>query len=446
MPDVNFVATELPQIDVPTAVPELGRDVFERRFRRLEDARKAAGLDRLLIYADREHAANLSWLTGFAPRFEEALWIQGDGRPTLLVGNECLSLARAQVELDADIVLYQPFSLPGQDRSVSTDLRALLRNAGLESGMRCGAAGWKPMDVTELPHWIVAAVADVVGDAPSNANDLLMDPDTGLRATLEPEAICFFEYAQALVSEAVKAWVLGLREGTSERDSARFLQSYGLELSCHPMVNFGHAIPSGLKSPRNAVAERGMYAQVALGVIGGLSSRAGRLMTSQDEAADDYLDLVENYLQVVRTWYQAVDVGASAGEAVAAAVGAKDETWDFALNPGHLISLDEWLGSPFVDGSSSTLRSGQAIQADIIPMPRRGDAALNMEDGFVLADGDLQEELQRLDPALMRRCGARRAFMESLGYELAPSILPLSNIPGVFFPFLLEPRYVVRFS
>ena len=29
----------------------------------------------LKVYADREHSANLSWLTGFDPRFEEALFI-----------------------------------------------------------------------------------------------------------------------------------------------------------------------------------------------------------------------------------------------------------------------------------------------------------------------------------------------------------------------------------
>ncbi len=30
----------------------------------------AAGLDFLVVYADREHSANLAYLTGFDPRFE----------------------------------------------------------------------------------------------------------------------------------------------------------------------------------------------------------------------------------------------------------------------------------------------------------------------------------------------------------------------------------------
>ncbi|HZS93019.1 MAG TPA: hypothetical protein VFE42_36710 [Chloroflexota bacterium] len=35
----------------------------------------AEGYDALLVYVDREHFANLAYLTGFDPRFEEALLI-----------------------------------------------------------------------------------------------------------------------------------------------------------------------------------------------------------------------------------------------------------------------------------------------------------------------------------------------------------------------------------
>ncbi len=71
-------------------------------------------------------------------------------------------------------------------------------------------------------------------------------------------------------------------------------------------------------------------------------------------------------------------------------------------------------------------------------------AVVNMEDGFVLADGDLREQLCRLDTDLMGRCQARRELMETLGYDIAPEILPLSSIAGAFFPFLLAPRYVAE--
>jgi len=141
---------------------------------------------------------------------------------------------------------------------------------------------------------------------------------------------------------------------------------------------------------------------------------------------------------VVHAWHRAAAVGAPAGDVVAAAEAVKSDEWDFAVNPGHLIHLDEWVSSPFFRGSSIALKPGYAIQRDIIPVPRRGAAVVNMEDGFVLADDDLQQGLQHLDPEMMKRCQARRTLMEKLGYELPSDVLPLSNIAGVFFPFLLN--------
>ena len=43
-------------------------------------AKTKAGFDAIIVYADREHCANLSYLTGFDPRFEEALLILVEGR------------------------------------------------------------------------------------------------------------------------------------------------------------------------------------------------------------------------------------------------------------------------------------------------------------------------------------------------------------------------------
>ena len=448
MATVTFKPFQLPEIKVPNAVPEIPRAVFLERQHKLDKAREAAGLDVIAIYADREHAANMGWLTDFTPRFEEALWVQvARRRPMLLAGNECLSFAMDICKLEADFELYQHFSLPNQDRSRSTDLVALLKKAGLGKGMKVGLIGWKPMDELDVPHWVVRAFESVAGLEPTNAAGLLMNPRDGLRTTLEPEQISFAEYASSLTSEGIKNWVFGLREGISEREAAAHFESYGLELSCHPMVNFAPEIPSGLKSPRNRNAQVGYYAQGAFGLVHSLTCRAGRLVRSDyQEDADGYLEIVENYLQTVRSWYGALAIGKTAGNVVEAATKAKNSAWEFALNPGHLIGLDEWLSSPFAAGSSIPLRSGIAVQQDIIPIPKQGNAAINMEDGFVLAHADLRDQLQRLDPEMMDRIRQRRALMEQLGYNLSEDVLPISNIAGAFFPFLLEPTIIAKFE
>ncbi len=445
--NVRFEKLELPQIDAPGDAPELEPQIFAARFDQLERAREAAGLDAIVIYADREHAANMMWLTGFSPRFEEALWVQVAGRtPTLLLGNENLGFAPGAVKLKTEFALYQPFSLADQPRDRVVRLETLLKNAGLQREMRVGLIGWKPMPELDAPHWIVRAVQDRTNLEPTNAAHLLMDAGTGLRTVLEPQMIRFVEHAARVTSRSVRDLVFALKPDLHEWEAAQHFNSRGLELGCHPMVNFGQSIPSGLRSPRNRRAERGAYAQMAFAVIGSLTCRAGRLVMHDDPDRDGYLGIVANYLSVVRAWYASLRVGETGGQVFQATQNARSDAWDLALNPGHLIHLDEWVSSPFYQGSNLTLRSGAAIQQDLIPVPREGDAVVNMEDGLVLANAELRAELEQLDPEMMRRIAVRRIWMERLGYELHDDVLPVSDMAGAFFPFLLEPGYIGAFG
>jgi hypothetical protein len=110
-----------------------------------------------------------------------------------------------------------------------------------------------------------------------------------------------------------------------------------------------------------------------------------------------------------------------------------------AVNPGHLLHLDEWLHSPFVPGGRVRLRSGMAIQMDIIPVSAGPFFYVNAEDGIVLADDDLRRTLAGRFPACWQRIEARRQFMQhTLGIELHESVLPLSNTPGWLPPYALS--------
>ena len=71
---------------MPLEQPRIPADVYEAR---CAAAYAKAGCDWLAVYADREHLANIAFLTGFEPRFEEALFVLGAGdRRVLIVGNE----------------------------------------------------------------------------------------------------------------------------------------------------------------------------------------------------------------------------------------------------------------------------------------------------------------------------------------------------------------------
>ena len=65
---------QLPDFEVPHARPEIPAEIYAKR---ADAAYARAGKDWLVVYADREHLANMAFLTGFEPRFEEALLILG---------------------------------------------------------------------------------------------------------------------------------------------------------------------------------------------------------------------------------------------------------------------------------------------------------------------------------------------------------------------------------
>src|SRR3954451_4224178 len=65
----------LPDFGEPGPRPELPVQRYGERVPALRARADARGYDRLVIYADREHSANLAFLPGFDPRFEEAMLI-----------------------------------------------------------------------------------------------------------------------------------------------------------------------------------------------------------------------------------------------------------------------------------------------------------------------------------------------------------------------------------
>jgi hypothetical protein len=150
-----------------------------------------------------------------------------------------------------------------------------------------------------------------------------------------------------------------------------------------------------------------------------------------------YPQLADNYFEVIATLYEQVKVGADAGDVFdqVEATRRKD-LFTFALNPGHFLQLDEWLCSPFSKNARVPLRSGVAVQMDIIPVPLGPFCCLNAEDGAVLADEPLRDELRSHYPALWQRVVARQQFLRNkLGINIDDSLLPLSNMPAWIAPY-----------
>ena len=95
MTSVRLADITLPDFGMPLVRPTLPAGTHARRLDTLVDRLRTAGLDAAFVYADREHFANMAYLTDFEPRFEEALLLVVPGRtPLLLTGPENTGLAR----------------------------------------------------------------------------------------------------------------------------------------------------------------------------------------------------------------------------------------------------------------------------------------------------------------------------------------------------------------
>ncbi len=139
----RLVDVALPDFGMPGEEPLLAPSIYADRLERVRERMTDRGYDRLVIWADREHSANLAYLSGFDPRFEEAILIVAPtGEPALLAGNECYGTAEA-APLPVRAVRFQDLSLPNQPRDSSPPLSELLADEGITAGRRVGVVGWK---------------------------------------------------------------------------------------------------------------------------------------------------------------------------------------------------------------------------------------------------------------------------------------------------------------
>ena len=381
---IGLRAIEVPDFGVPLEAPPIPPATYEARCRAAYDR---AGCDWLVVYADREHLANMAFLTGFEPRFEEALLLLGRGdRRVLVVGNESESYAALAGLPGLEVALGQSLSLMAQDRTKRPSLEAVLREAGLGAGQTIGLVGWKYLEAEEwnlaqpgffAPAFLVALLAHLAGDdaAFGAATPVLMHPATGLRAVVDADQIAAHECGAARASAAVWRILMGVREGDSEIEAASRMGYGGEPLSCHVMLASSDvsAPVVGLRSPSARVLRRGDGVTTAVGLWGGLSARAG-LLSGED---DRFLKTAAAYFEGLVAWYEAADIGVAGGTihdrvAEALARGGLRSS----LNPGHLTGYDEWVHSPVRPGSGDRIASGMPFQVDIIPVPMPNGALL----------------------------------------------------------------------
>ena len=288
MRKVELAQLKLPEFGLPTVQPNIPAETYQVRIEAALERAAHFGYDALLVYGDREHAANVAYLSGYDPRFEETLLILRQGRaPILLLGNEGMSYSRIS-PLDMDRVLYQTFSLLGQPRGDSPMLRDILSQAGIKSGQRLGIAGWKSFDKRESSEpehrWKSPPSSSRSWPKSSATAESFTTPTTF--SCIRPTACApstmsiswhILSSPRPTHRKAVRNLIFGVEPGMSEFDAIALMRLTGMPQSCHLMFSSGERAGLGLASPSLRRLQVGDPTFLAYGIWGALNARGGWL-------------------------------------------------------------------------------------------------------------------------------------------------------------------------
>lgn len=446
----RYTHVPLPTFGLGVNPAETTVEEYQQRIAQARELMRSRGLDALVVYGDREHFGDLYHLTGVDPRFEEGLFVLTDTASTIVLGNE--NLGRPDHDVVGNVVLWQELSPAGQRRDSPATLESVLRKGGVTAGSIVGVNGQKRLSPAyfestdekfSAPAYLVDTLRKlVVNGELRDAKDLFTHPDFGLRSVATVHDIARFEFGASVLSLSVLRAMEGIAPGINADELSDGYFSRGVSETVHRMLNFGGQV--GLGSPRPTAARLGDKFQLAQGIRGGLTARVGLIASSESDLqpaqAELFNALTLNYFDVLVGWHENVRVGADTADVFDVVDGIRDDSvWKFWLNPGHHLHYEEWSYSTFWKDDHHTLRSGAMLQCDVIPVTARADVEVGIEDGLVLADSALREEIANVYPELWDRIQARRSFLaDKIGVQLNESLLPLSNTPLWHTPYVLD--------
>ncbi len=437
-----------PERDCSIVPHPLSDQTMEMRKQKVLQQMRIRNLDTLVVYGDLEHGGNFEYLTGFLPRFEEALLVlHADGQAYLVLGNENLNKC-GKSRIAAEPVLCSYFSLPDQPMLSGGNLEEILAETKLQG--RIGVAGWKklPEGMYDLPAYLMTALEHLCGkENLSNAIDLFIGAD-GVRVTNCADEIAHYEFYASLAGDAMLDAMDALRPGISEMEVGAKLNRLGQDHNIVTITAFGERFIRANMYPSDHRLSIGEPISLTTGFRCGCSSRAAAAVSCREELPEGQRDYFEKlcvpYFRAIAVWLEQIHAGMKGGELyeLMEQVLPKEE-YHWKLNPGHLTAEEEWLCSPVFESSRELLKSGMILQTDVIPsLP--GYPGVSAESTCVLADQNLREEIRRAFPDLYARMMHRRRYLKEVqGISLNEDVLPMCSSLAYMRPYALSHQAAV---
>lgn len=451
--NINLTNVALPTIHTEPQSVLLTDETMATRKERFLEQMKNHSLDTAIIYADREHGANFEYFTGFIPRFEEAcLVIHADGDSYLLLGNENLKMA-AHSRIKANAIHVPFFSLPNQPMTGEKTLDHYFNESRISPDAKIGIIGWKLFtsssynnrELFDLPFYIIDSLFTYVSNREQlqNFTFSLISPTVGLRTTYNANEIAHYEHGASLAGIAMFKAIKEIEIGKTEKEIGALLAQHGQPNSVTTISAAGQRFTNAVLYPRdNDIKLKDNYS-LTVGYKGGLSSRAGFAISSEDQLPENQKDYLEKvgkpYFKAYSTWLETLSIGISGDEFYTTIQKVfPSEIYGWTLNPGHFTADEEWMSSPFYKGSDAVIKSGQLLQIDMIPSVP-GYTGASCEEPVAIADKALREDLRQHYPEVWKRIEARRNYIKNVIHiDLSDDVLPLSDTVAFYTPFFLN--------
>lgn len=455
---IEYGYVKSPSPDCSQIPVMLTDETMEYRYRKVMKRMEEENFDVLAVYGDLEHGNNFEYLTGFLPRFEEALLIMHkDGSNYMIMGNENLNKVSSS-RIKATPIHAPHFSLPNQPMDGGKDITAILSEAKIYQGMRIGIVGWKqftsPVEdnrsLFDVPYYLIDAIKRLAGPdgCIENAASLFIG-ENGARRTNNVNELEHYEFGASLAGDCILAAMDQLDEGVKETELGDTLNALGQKNSVVTIAAAGKRFVKANLYPTENTVKAGDTISLTVGYKGGLSSRCGYAVKDSSQLPKpvrDYVDtVVSPYFHAYALWLEQIHCKMTGGELynLIEEVMPKAE-YHWSLCPGHLTADEEWLASPVYNGSQELLVSGMLFQIDMIPSVE-GYGGTNAESTIALADESLQKQIQAQSPALWNRIAARRAYIQKeLGIKLNPHVLPMTSTVAYLRPFLFEKEKAMK--
>ncbi|MCM3768121.1 Xaa-Pro peptidase family protein [Neobacillus niacini] len=449
---VKWMQIEQPEIYDNVPPVYLTDETINKRKEKLLQLMKKEEYDALVIYADKEHGSNFEYLTGFIPRFEEAVFvIKSNGDCSYILGNENLKMAK-HARTTGTVYHCPLFSLNNQPMNNDHPLEMILDQINFSTSKKIGLVGWKMFTskvqdndtLFDIPHFIVEAVRKAKHEYAKivNAAYLFIRGDIGIRTTNNANEIAHYEYGANLASSCMLKALNAVDIDVKESFLGSILNGDGQTNNVVTIAATGKRFEFANLYPTNKQTKVGDPISLTTGYKGGLTSRTGFIVENKEQlpsSQKDYLDKVAiPYYQTFVYWLENIKIGMSGGNFYdLIEVIFPKEKYNWQLNPGHLVSDEEWMSSPIYPDSTEELKSGMILQIDIIPSIE-GYAGVSAEDTIALANEELRNKLKNEYPQVWNRIQKRRNYIqEQLNIHLSEEVLPLSNTVGYYRPYLL---------